>query len=210
MEKSEKFREQKADFAHLIGRERKLNMDDCAEENRDMLVGRLKAGNQAAARELVDIYYGQIYVFLRRLGHSRQVSEDLTQECFLRAWYRIGQLKNGQRLDSWLYGIAVNASKLHWRRNKSEKTVDISEINLPDNRMVSSEEAAHYERLIRLKIALGQLSRKLRQAVVLHYMQHLTIAEAAEAIGVREGTLKSRLNRALKVLKKQIGPETET
>jgi RNA polymerase sigma-70 factor (ECF subfamily) len=209
MEKNEKFREQIADLAHLIGRERNLNMDDGVEKNRDSLVSRLRAGNRAAARELVDIYYGPIYQFLRRLGHSRQAGEDLTQECFLQVWFRIGQLKDGQMLNGWIYGIAANASKLYWRRNKSEKAVNISDIDLPDKHAGGSEDAAHYEQLVRLKSALGQLPRKLKQAVVLHYMQHLTIAEAAEAVSVREGTLKSRLNRALKFLKRQIGPETE-
>jgi len=184
-------------------------MDDYVEENHNTLVGLLRSRNRAAARELVDIYYGRIYMFLRRLGHSRQASEDLTQECFLQAWFRIGQLKNGQMLNGWLYGIAANVSKSHWRKNKSEKAVDIGEIDVPDDHTLSSENAAHYEQLGRLKTALEQLSRKLKQAVVLHYMQHLTIAEAAEAMGVREGTLKSRLNRALKVLKKRIGPEME-
>ena len=211
MEKSEKFREQKAGFVHLIGRERNLNKDNGVEENRDRLVGQLRAGNRAAARELVDIYYEQIYLFLRRLGHSRQAGEDLTQECFLQAWYRISQLKNGQMLNGWLYGIAANTSKQYWRKNKSEEAVDIGEIDVPDNgSMVSPEKAVHYEQLVRLKIALGRLSRKLKQAVVMHYMQQLTIEEAAEAMGVREGTLKSRLNRALKVLKKQIDPEMES
>ena len=63
----------------------------------------------------------------------------------------------------------------------------------------------HYEQLGRLKNAVACLPlRKLRQTVVLHYMQHLTIAEAAEAAGVREGTFKSRLNRALETLRKQV------
>jgi RNA polymerase sigma factor (sigma-70 family) len=52
---------------------------------------------------------------------------------------------------------------------------------------------------------VGELPRKLREAIVLHYMQHLTISEAAEAAGIREGTFKSRLNRALRALRKQVG-----
>jgi RNA polymerase sigma-70 factor (ECF subfamily) len=52
---------------------------------------------------------------MRRLGHGRQLSEDLTQETFLRAWRHIGQLRNGKALEAWLYRIAGNVSKLYWR-----------------------------------------------------------------------------------------------
>jgi len=48
---------------------------------------------------------------------------------------------------------------------------------------------------------------KLRQTIILHYMQHLTIEQAAEAAGVRKGTFKSRLNRALKSLRKSLSKE---
>jgi RNA polymerase sigma-70 factor (ECF subfamily) len=64
--------------------------------------------------------------------------------------------------------------------------------------------AEHTEQLCRLKDAVVKLPVKLRQAVVLHYLQQLTIAESAEVMGIREGTFKSRLNRALMLLKKTL------
>lgn len=60
------------------------------------------------------------------------------------------------------------------------------------------------EQLERLKSAVSRLPAKLRQSVVLHYMQQLTISEAADAADVRPGTFKSRLNRALRALRKHI------
>ena len=175
-----------------------------AEEKRDSLVVRLRAGNQAAARELVDLYYEQIYRFMRRLGHSRQVSEDLTQESFMQAWQHIGQLKSGKALNSWLYRIACNASKLYWRRHKGGKAVSIEGIDVPDSSEDGPDKVGHLERLDQLQNAVAQLPDKLREAIVLHYMQHLTIVEAAEAADVRQGTFKSRLNRALKSLRKDV------
>ena len=81
---------------------------------------------------------------------------------------------------------------------------DIEEFDVPDNSENSYDKAERYEQLGQLKNAVLKLPIKLRQAIVLHYMQYLTIAEAAEAAGVREGTFKSRLNRALKALRKQV------
>jgi RNA polymerase sigma-70 factor (ECF subfamily) len=162
------------------------------------------AGNRAAATELVDIYYEQLYLFMRRLGHNRQVSEDLTQESFLRAWQHIGQLRSDKALNSWLYRIAANISKLYWRKHKDSKMVSMEAIDVPDSNEADRCKSGHSDQLGRLKNIVATLPMKLRQAVVLHYMQHLTIAEAAEAAGVREGTFKSRLNRALKTLRRQL------
>jgi len=201
VEKKTKLTEQKAGFAHHIGGQQNGGRQKCLEMERDSLAERLKAGNRAAAAELVDIYYEQIYLFMRRLGHSCQVSEDLTQETFLQAWQHIEHLKEGKALNSWLYRIASNVSKLYWRRHKGKKKIGIEAVDTPDN---SNNKIEHCEQLERLHNAVLKLPGKLRQVLVLHYMQHMTIAEAAEAAGIRKGTFKSRLSRALKVLRKQM------
>ncbi|MHC4423746.1 MAG: hypothetical protein ACYSWR_03640 [Planctomycetota bacterium] len=69
MEKKAKFREQKAGFAHHIGGQQEVcRRKKQLERRRDTLVAGLRAGNLAAAAELVDIYYEQIYLFMRRRG----------------------------------------------------------------------------------------------------------------------------------------------
>ena len=175
-----------------------------SEQRQNSLAARLRAGNRAAAAELVDIYYQQLYVFFRRLGHSCQVSEDLTQECFIAAWQHIGQLRSESTLNSWMYRIAGNVSKVYWRRHETSKAVSMEGVDVPDGGESESEKTGHSEEVGRLKNAVEELPMKLRQAVILHYMQHLTIVEAADAAGVRCGTFKSRLNKALRILKKQM------
>jgi RNA polymerase sigma-70 factor (ECF subfamily) len=172
-------------------------------KRQNSLAARLKAGNREAAAELVDSYYRQVYLFMRRLGHSCQVSEDLTQESFLQAWQHVGQLKNGRALNSWLYRIAGNVSITYWRGHKGISSADIDGIELSGD-AADTDGLERREQLGRVKSAIVTLPPKLRQAVVLHYMQHLTIAEAAVAAGVRQGTFKSRLNRALEALRKQV------
>jgi len=196
--------EQKAGFAHLTGGQQGLDeRDEYLEEIRDSLAARLSAGNRAAAAELVDIYYEQIYLFMRRLGHNCQVSEDLTQESFLAAWQHIGQLRSGKALNGWLYHIAANVSRRYWRRHKDRKVTSIEGFDVPDG-SEDEDKIGDLEQFGRLRNAVAKLPGRLRQAVVLHYMQHLTISEAAEAAGIREGTFKSRLNRALKALREQV------
>ncbi|UCF43935.1 MAG: RNA polymerase sigma factor [Planctomycetota bacterium] len=202
--------EQKPHLAHLISRHKDLGTGKekkYLQEGRDLLAVRLRAGNHAAAAELVDKYHEQLYLFMRRLGHSCQVSEDLTQESFIQAWQHIGQLRSGRALNSWLYRIAANVSKKHIRKYRRRRLFSMEAADLPDDTEDGYDKVRHLEQVGRLKIAVAKLPVKLRQAVVLHYLQHLTISEAAEAAEVTEGTFKSRLNRALKVLRNKISSE---
>jgi RNA polymerase sigma-70 factor (ECF subfamily) len=176
------------------------------EQDHASLAVRLRRGDRAAAEELVDAFYGRIYLFMRAVGHDRQMSEDLTQETFMRAWYHIGQLRDGKALTGWLFRIAGNVSRLYWRRHRDVDAVhsgagDVEQVGGSD----ALKRASGQEELSCLRRAVTRLPRKLQQAIVLHYMEQLTIAEAAEAAGVRQGTLKSRLNRALEALRKEMG-----
>jgi len=202
--KKEKRGEQKDDSAHLKGAwQTSVRKGESLDTRRNSLAVRLKAGSHEAAAELVDLYYEQIYLYMRRLGHNCQGSEDLTQETFLSAWQHIGQLKDDKSLKGWLYRIAGNVSRLYWRRHKGLQMASIDGFDVPDDRD-SEKKIGNYEQFEYLRAAVGQLSDKLKETVVLHYMQHLTIIEAAQAAGIREGTFKSRLNRALAKLREQV------
>jgi RNA polymerase sigma-70 factor (ECF subfamily) len=172
-------------------------------DRQESLVRRLRAGDRTAAAGLADAYYQQIYMFMRRLGHSKPVSEDLTQECFLAAWQHLGQLRDDIALNGWLYRIAGNVSKMYWRRHKVSQ-ISIEQISLADASGGAGAKAEQAEQLGRVQNALLEMPMKLRQVIVLHYMQNLTITEAAEAAGIRQGAFKSRLNAAIKKLKKRL------
>lgn len=205
MEKKVKLAEQNADLAYLNNTQQNpdRNMQHDSKK-RDSLAARLRAGDRAAAAELVDEYYEQIYLFMRRLGHDRQASEDLTQESFFNAWHHIGQLKDGKALNGWIYRIASNVSKLHWRKHKHKEVIGIEGLERPSHGRDEHEKIEYNEQLEQLKDAVERLPMKLRETIILHYFQQLTIAEAAEVAGLNQGTFKSRLNRALRTLRKKI------
>ena len=180
-------------------------MNQYSERQKEALAERLRNGNRSAAAELVDMYYKQIYLFMRRLGHSSQMSEDLTQESFLRVWQHIGQLKSGKTLNGWIYRIASNTSKLYRRKNRNKNLFAFEQLEVEDNKLPDSDQkAAQKEQITKLKNIIDDMPMKSKQVIILHYMQNLSIAEAAEATGVREGTFKSRLSRALKSLRNQV------
>jgi RNA polymerase sigma-70 factor, ECF subfamily len=155
----------------------------------------------------VDMYYGRIYLFMRAMGHDSQISEDLTQETFMRVWYHIGQLRDGRALTGWLFRIAGNVSRVYWRKHKHDSRVQGKDIEPDADGIDGLMRAGEREQFARLHQEIAGLPWKLRQAIVLHYMDQLTIAEAAQAARVRPGTLKSRLNRGLEALRKHIVSE---
>lgn len=220
MQKDIQATEQKAGRAHL-NRERASSAIDRVGKTRTVakqagpspqediasLAERLRHGERTAAAEFVDRYYERVYLFMRAVGHDRQMSEDLAQETFLRAWYHIGQLRDGKALNGWLFRIAGNVSRLHHRRLKGKDTVTLDGIEPPSGGMDGALRAGQREQYEHLQGAVARLPWKLKQAVILHYMEQLTIAEAADAAGIREGTLKSRLNRGLEALRKEVMDE---
>ena len=137
--KNFEFTEHPGDFAHLNNEWTESEQKDGHLETRlKSLPERLKAGDNLAAAELVDLFYRQMFLYFRRLGHSSDVSEDLTQLCFIKVWQHIGQLKNSNALKSWMYHIASNTSKLYWRRHKNN-TENIENIDIADNNGVAHD-----------------------------------------------------------------------
>jgi len=205
MGKKVELAEQNADSTYLNNTQQNLDRNMQHDSiKRDSLATRLRAGDRDAAAELVDEYYEQIYLFMRRLGHDRQASEDLTQESFFNAWHHIGQLKDGKALNGWIYRIASNVSRLHWRKHKHKEVIGIEGLQVQQSDKSEHEKIEYNEQLEQLKDAVERLPMKLRETIILHYMQQLTIAEAAEVAGLNQGTFKSRLNRALKTLRKKV------
>ena len=176
-------------------------MNELSETRRDSLAARLKAGNRAAATELVDIYYERIYLYMRRLGHSCQVSEDLTQESFLRAWQHIGQLRSTKALNSWLYRVAGNVSRLYWRRHKTRELIGLEGIDVSDGSEPGCDKAGRMELLDQVKTAVMKLPESERQVIMLRYFGDNRVNQVAEILGRSVGTVTKQLSRAHKHLR---------
>jgi RNA polymerase sigma-70 factor (ECF subfamily) len=198
--------EQKVLVEHLLGVRDDALEAVLPEPVQETIVSRLRRGDRSAAHDLVDQYYARIFLYLRELGHNRHMSEDLTQEAFLRAWNHLGQLKDEKALNAWLYRIASNVSCEYWRKHKRRENATRQKMALQTESQGESESsrAGANEQLELLQEAIVSLSWKLRQAVVLHYVQQFTIADSAKVAGVKDGTFKSRLNRALEILRKEM------
>jgi RNA polymerase sigma factor (sigma-70 family) len=162
-----------------------------------------RAGDVHAFNCLVDVYQRQIYnVCYRTLGNADD-AQDATQDTFFSAFRNLGAFRGSAAgLRAWLIRVAVNACYDQLRRRQRRPTTsldalpDETPVHLPDARPGPESSALNRETAHAIQIALNRLVPEQRLAVVLCDIQGLNYEEAARAMGVELGTVKSRLSRA--------------
>jgi len=159
--------------------------------------------SKQAARALYDAYYDRVYQRLLAVVRDEEWAKDLTQEAFTRAFERFDQLRSGEKFGFWVYLIGLNFFRDQHRKHGRETPVDPQShpalTTLAVGKSVE-ESAIKNEAIASLVEAFKSLPVAYREVVVLFYVDELSIAEISDAIGVPEGTVKSRLFRGRKIL----------
>ena len=180
------------------------------------LLRRLRAGEQAAFETLVRLHYESVWHQQFLLCGCRELAADLTQETFLQAWRGLPTFAGRASLRTWLYTIAVRV----WQRAlaKQQRRAPLATLlpeqldAVPDRAAAAVPERAAGQALLAESVtcALLRLPPAQREIIVLCYRQHLSHAEAARALQIPLGTVKSRLHEGLKHLRRLLGPLEET
>jgi len=171
-------------------------------------------GNQAALEALFARHSGALYQSALKLLGNPEDAEDALQEGMLSAFKNLRRFEGRSKFSSWLTRIVINAALMRLRSQRAHQTVSAdqplgeAELTLaeqladpaPDpERLYAREEMRQL-----LDRNLTELSPEMRTAVRLRDIEGLSTQEAAEALGVPENTLKSRLHRARLQLAEQI------
>ena len=186
--------------------------------NDTQFIERLKKCDANAFEALVAERSGEIYGLLYRLTENTEEARDLTQETFLRAFQNIEHFRGEADLRTWIYRIAINQARNRWRwwrRRRRDVTVSLDFANDHRNKpLVATLRSEHgetpeQETLARerervLRAALMDLRRVYREAVILRDIEGLTYEEVAAALQISVGTVKSRLARGRKELRKKL------
>lgn len=170
---------------------------DAMDEDR-MLVTAAHHDTDAAGR-LYDKYYSEILGYIYHCTFNGTVTEDLTSNVFLAVFRHLGRYRWRQvPFRAWLYRVASNEVRMHWRRQKRIRIVSFQ----PDNDcQVASQSAVDAmekdEEYHLLHKALLELRLKYRTVIVLRYFERKTIGEICQITGRKEGTVKAQLHRGL-------------
>ena len=147
---------------------------------------RIAAGDAEVAEQFVRTHYPAVFRILRHLTRSREDAEDLTQQSFLAARANIDRYRGAAGLKTWLHRIAFNEYS-QWKRKRRHTAPLSHERPVEEPGFGSFIEG---ETLLR---ALTTLSDKHREAIVLHEVEELSVAEVAQILKVPVGTVKARL-----------------
>lgn len=171
--------------------------------NDEEAIQRCQDGNREAFRHLVERYQDLLYGTAYLMTENRSIAEEQVQEAFLSAWRGIGGFRNGRPVKPWLVRILVN-SIMSQRRRHSIPTAPLEEASHHPDPGGTAELVERTETQQRVHQALASLSQEHRHLVTLRYFADLTVPQLADVLGHREGTVKSRLHRALRHLQDEL------
>jgi RNA polymerase sigma-70 factor (ECF subfamily) len=182
------------------------------------LIQRILGGENEAFCELMRPYEGAVFITARAILYNDGDAEDAAQEAVLKAFINLPKFRGDSKFSTWLIRIATNEALMKLRKERRQKLNDSLDEqrknedgdyiprDFADWREIPSEAVQTKELRQALSRALGSLTPKHREVFVLRDVQHFTIAETAQLLGIRESAVKARLMRARLQMRDALAP----
>ena len=174
-----------------------------ADEDR-AAVRRVRAGDAEAFEGIVRRWQRPLLNLAYRFCRNRAESEELVQDAFLRIYSKMDLYREEAAFSSWMFAVATRVFTSHVRRHKP-RWLQIEELDRLPGGDDPSSPTDDRDRDETVRRAVGTLPGKYRDAIVLYYFLEQDVTQAAKALGVSTGTLKSRLFRGRDMLRTKIG-----
>ena len=171
----------------------------------EQLMARAAAGSDTAFEELYRRYARRLKgFFFMQLGGDEELAADSTHDVFLRAYEARSRYREGSNVSTWLFTIAYNICKNHYRSNayEAEMLASLDAEPVSDQQIEVEMDAAQLDEA--LDRVLSELPAPLHQIFSLHYQEELTVPQVAEIVGIPEGTVKSRLHKTMNIIRKKL------
>lgn len=162
---------------------------------------------------LVRVHRPRIFRFLLASLRNRETAENLTQDCLVRAYQARDRFRGASSVGTWVMQIAANLLRDHqsnnrlrfWRRTLREDA-DVSELEraIPDGQQSPEALAAIGEQVRAIWRAAAALPERQRTVFLLRFVEDLDLLEIAEVTGMKEGTVKAHLFRALQAVRARL------
>jgi RNA polymerase sigma-70 factor (ECF subfamily) len=176
------------------------------------LVERWRAGDEVAFESLVRRHERRVFAVALRMLGSREEAEDVAQEVFLNLHRSGHRFRREARFSTFVYRVAVNAA-LNRRRSLGRSRARLEGLMrrqaggdaLPYTPRGPEDSILGRELRAKLEREILDLGDALRTPLVLHDVEGLPYAEISSILGVAEGTVKSRIHRARRALRRRLG-----
>lgn len=178
----------------------------------EQLIRRAQQGDNSAFEQLLLAHQKKVYNLCLRMAANPDDALDLSQEAFIKAWRTLGQYQFEASFSTWLFRLTSNVCIDFLRRKKRRQETSLTEnyddrdegaeLSLPDCAPLPEQQAITNETKIELARAMGQLAPDHREILQLRVVEDLPYEQIADILGVRVGTVKSRLARARLSLRK--------
>lgn len=162
------------------------------------LIRRAQDGDAEAFEALLGLYYDTLFRFAYKWCGSREDAEDITQQACIKLARSIGGFRFDAAFTSWVYRLVINCA-VDWSRSQRRHTAGCGDNDAPPPATPSSAETGVLvEQVLR---QLDTLAGGIKETVLLVYAEGMTHGEAADVLGVKEGTVSWRLYEARKKLR---------
>ncbi len=163
---------------------------------------------------IVQQYRPRVFRFILASLRDTDAADTLTQDCFWKAYQALQGFRGDCSMETWLLKIAVNLVRDHtrsrrlqfWRKARATATpLEDMEYRLSDNRQSVEAGIVLNERVRAVWVAAGKLTERQRTVFLLRFVEDMDVLEIAAVTGLKEGTVKTHLFRALQTVREQIG-----
>jgi len=165
------------------------------------LIAQTLSGDTHAYGELVDRYKNALYHHCFAIVRDEDVAEDLAQETFITAYYKLHSYKSQYRLSTWLFKIATNKALTWLKKAGREIAADDELIASIASSHPGPDKSAEYSELHE---AVSRLKADQRAVVSLYYWQGLSYQEIAGVLSVPIGSVRGWMSRAKDQLRKEL------
>lgn len=168
------------------------------------LILRVRDGDQEAFARIMEIYKDRIVNYLYQFTRDYQRAVDLSQETFLRVYFKADKYRPIAPLSSWIYAIASNLAKTDARKRRRTATVSLDELPNSYDAGTYSQDPPDPGLVRNLRDALEALHPRYRIPVVLKDMEGFSQEEIARIIKRPVGTVKARISRGREYLRRML------
>ena len=176
------------------------------------LLTKARAGSNIAFEEIQRFYTPRLYSRIYSITRNREDAEDALQETFLRAFAALNSFQGKSRLSTWLTRIAINTALMTIRRRRSRPEVsfeqrsehgdDIASFDIIDAALNPEQAYVRKQQNSSMLRAIKRLDPKSRSVVAIWVSEGCSMKEAAQSLNVSPASVKARLHRARKRLRR--------